>query len=125
MTITEVGKRYNLTPDTLRYYERIGILPTVNRSKNGVRNYTEDDCGWIEFAKYMREAGLPIETLIEYVSLFQKGNETIEVRKEILHEQRDLVSNKIEELIKTREKLDHKLSLYEEKILLIKKNKEK
>ena len=70
MTITEVSKIYNLTPDTLRYYERIGLLPSVNRSKGGIRNYTDEDCRWVEFAKCMREAGLPVEILIDYVSLF-------------------------------------------------------
>ena len=100
MTITEVSKIYNLTPDTLRYYERIGLLPSVNRSKGGIRNYTDEDCRWVEFANCMREAGLPVEILIDYVSLFQKGDETIPARKEILLEQRGILSGKIEELKK-------------------------
>jgi len=61
MTITEVSKKYELSPDTLRYYERIGLLPSVNRNKGGIRDYTEEDCKWIEFIKCMRGAGLPIE----------------------------------------------------------------
>ncbi|MBP6408120.1 MAG: MerR family transcriptional regulator [Fusobacteriaceae bacterium] len=118
MTITEVSKIYNLTPDTLRYYERIGLLPSVNRSKGGIRNYTDEDCRWVEFAKCMREAGLPVEILIDYVSLFQKGDETIPARKEILLEQRGILSGKIEELKKTLEKLDYKISRYEERLLV-------
>lgn len=118
MTITEVSKIYNLTPDTLRYYERIGLLPSVNRSKGGIRNYTDEDCRWVEFAKCMREAGLPVEILIDYVSLFQKGDETIPARKEILLEQRGILSGKIEELKKTLEKLDYKISRYEERLLI-------
>lgn len=118
MTITEVSKIYNLTPDTLRYYERIGLLPSVNRSKGGIRNYTDEDCRWVEFAKCMREAGLPVEVLIDYVSLFQKGNETIPARKEILLEQREILFGKIEELRKTLEKLDYKISRYEERLLV-------
>ena len=118
MTITEVSKIYNLTPDTLRYYERIGLLPSVNRSKGGIRNYTDEDCRWVEFAKCMREAGLPVEILIDYVSLFQKGDETIPARKEILLEQRELLSGKIEEMKKTLDKLDYKISRYEERLLV-------
>lgn len=118
MTITEVSKIYNLTPDTLRYYERIGLLPSVNRSKGGIRNYTDEDCRWVEFAKCMREAGLPVEILIDYVSLFQKGDETIPARKEILLDQREILSGKIEEMKKTLEKLDYKISRYEERLLI-------
>lgn len=117
MTITEVSKIYNLTPDTLRYYERIGLLPTVNRSKGGIRDYTEEDCRWVEFAKCMREAGLPVEVLIDYVSLFQKGEETVLARKEILLEQREILSGKIEEMKKTLDKLNYKISRYEERLI--------
>lgn len=117
MTITEVSKIYNLTPDTLRYYERIGLLPSVNRSKGGIRNYTDEDCRWVEFAKCMREAGLPVEVLIDYVSLFQKGEETVLARKEILLEQREILSGKIEEMKKTIDKLNYKISRYEERLI--------
>ena len=72
MTITEVSKKYDLSQDTLRYYERIGLIPTVNRNKSGIRDYTDEDCKWVEFIKCMRGAGLPIEVLIEYVALFQE-----------------------------------------------------
>ena len=77
MTITEVSKRYDLSADTLRYYERIGLIPPVNRNKSGIRDFTEEDCKWVEFIKCMRGAGLSIEVLTEYVQLFQQGNSTI------------------------------------------------
>ena len=66
MTIAEVSKKVNLSADTLRYYERIGLIPEVNRTESGIRNYTEEDLGWIEFSKCMRNAGMSIEALIEY-----------------------------------------------------------
>lgn len=113
MTITEVAKLYDLSADTLRYYERIGIIPSVNRNSNGIRNYTENDCGWVEFAKCMRNAGLPVEVLIEYVALFQKGNDTVEARKEILIEQRDKLKERIEEMQKTLQRLNYKIENYE------------
>ncbi|MGL5312192.1 MAG: MerR family transcriptional regulator [Peptostreptococcaceae bacterium] len=112
MTISEVSKIYELSQDTLRYYEKIGLIPKVNRNKSGKRDYTEDDCRWIEFIKCMRSAGLPIETLIEYVSLFQQGDETIETRKKILIEQRRALAEKMEELQITIERLDGKIEKY-------------
>ena len=69
MTIAEVSKKVNLSADTLRYYERIGLIPEVNRTESGIRNYTEEDLGWIEFSKCMRNAGMSIEALIEYIKI--------------------------------------------------------
>ena len=112
MTITEISKKFNLTQDTLRYYERIGLIPSVGRSKGGIRNYTEEDCRWIEFIKCMRGAGLPIEVLIDYVALFQQGDETILARKDILLEQRKELFNKIQEMNETLKKLDYKIERY-------------
>ena len=113
MTITEVAKLYDLSADTLRYYERVGIIPSVNRNPNGIRNYTENDCGWVSFAKCMRNAGLPVEVLIEYVTLFQQGDATAEARKEILIEQRDKLVERIAEMQETLERLNHKIENYE------------
>ncbi|KZL90443.1 MerR family transcriptional regulator [Clostridium magnum] len=117
MTITEVSKKYELSADTLRYYERVGLIPEVNRNKNGIRNYTEEDCRWVEFIKCMRSAGLPIEVLIEYVTLFQKGDETIEARKEILTEQRKQLIEKMEDIKKTIERLDYKIERYDQSVV--------
>lgn len=116
MTITEVSKKFNLSQDTLRYYERIGLIPPVNRNKSGIRDYTEEDCRWVEFIKCMRRAGLPIEVLIEYVTLFQQGNETIEARKELLKEQRMQLAQEMENMKKTLDRLDYKIKRYEEGI---------
>lgn len=106
----------------LRYYERIGLLPNINRNKSGIRNYSEEDCRWVEFIKCMRNAGLPIEVLIEYVTLFQKGDETIAARKELLTEQRKLLVGKMDEMKKTLERLDYKIESYEQSV--VKKEKE-
>ena len=74
MTIAEVSRQFDITPDTLRYYERIGLIPPVPRTKSGIRDYDQTSCSWIEFIKCMRAAGLQIEALIEYVAMFQQGN---------------------------------------------------
>ena len=117
MTITEVSRKYNLTADTLRYYERIGLLPPVNRSNSGIRDFTEEDCHWVQFIKCMRGAGLSIEVLIEYVNMFQEGDSTIKARKELLIEQRNQLADRIEEMKETLDRLDKKIDGYEERVL--------
>lgn len=114
MTITEVSKTYGLSADTLRYYERVGLIPRVNRNKSGIRDYTEKDCGWVEFIKCMRGAGLPVETLIEYVDLFQQGPSTVGARKEILLEQRRLLLLRIEAMQNTLARLNAKIEKYDQ-----------
>lgn len=113
MNIAEVSKQLELSPDTLRYYERIGLIPPVKRNKSGIRNYEESDLKWIEFISCMRSAGLPIEVLIEYVTLFQEGNATSEARKNILIEQRDILAAKLLEMQKIVERLNYKIDTYE------------
>lgn len=114
MTIAEVAKKYDISADTLRYYERIGLLPAVRRNKSGIRDYSETDCGWVEFIKCMRGAGLPIEVLIEYISLYQMGDSTVEARKELLIEERNNLMGRIEEMQKTLERLNYKIERYDE-----------
>jgi DNA-binding transcriptional MerR regulator len=122
MKIADVSDRYGITLDTLRYYERIGLIPTVNRNKSGIRDYGEIDLKRVEFIKCMRSAGLPIEVLVEYVGLVQQGDKTIEARKEILKEQREQLVARIKEMQKTLDILDYKIEVYEN--LVLKKEKE-
>ena len=117
MKIAEVSEEYGLSADTLRYYERVGLIPPVNRSESGIRDYNELDLRRVDFIKCMRSAGLPIEVLIEYVGLVQKGDKTIEARKEILKEQRELLVSKMKEMQKTLDILDHKIEVYENAVL--------
>ncbi len=117
MMIKEVSGKFDIPQDTLRYYERIGLIPHVNRNKSGSRDYTEADCNWVEFIKCMRGAGLPIEVLIEYVGLFQQGDETIDSRKELLIEQRKQLIIRMEDMKNTLERLDYKIASYEKTIV--------
>ena len=118
MTISEVSKKYNLTADTIRYYERIGLIPPVHRNSSGNRDFLEEDCNWVEFIKCMRNAGLSIEALIDYVAMFQRGNETVKSRKNLLIEQRELLVERIESMKATLERLDMKIDGYEERCLI-------
>ena len=116
MTIAEVAKKHGLTPDTLRYYERIGLLPKVARTAGGIRDYSDEDCRWVEYIKCMRLAGVSVETLVEYVTLFHQGSDTVTARKKLLLEQREQIVSKIEELNAVLERLDWKLDGYEERM---------
>ena len=113
MTIAEVSKKYDITADTLRYYERVGLLPSIGRTSGGIRNYSEEDCRWVEFTKCMRSAGIPIEALIEYVTLFQQGPKTRAARKQILIEQRDQLLAKMNDIQKSLDRLNEKIENYD------------
>ena len=112
MQIAEVAKRYGITVDTIRYYERIGLVPHVTRLPNGIRDFAEYDCGWVEFIRCMRESGVQIEALVEYVALFQEGEHTAAARLEILEEQRAKLVAKLEEMQATAKRLDAKIASY-------------
>ena len=113
MTIKEVSEKYNISQDTLRYYERIGMIPEISRTPGGIRNYEESDLGWVELAIYMRSAGLPIEALIEYVKLYQQGDTTFAARLQLLQEQRESLEEQKAQLEKAINKLNYKISRYE------------
>jgi DNA-binding transcriptional MerR regulator len=117
MQISQVSEKYELSPDTLRYYERIGLLPPVRRSKSGLRDYSENDLNWIDFIKCMRSAGLPVEQLARYVELFPQGDATVEARKQILQDQREQIATKIAELQQTLAMLDDKIAKYESGVM--------
>ena len=117
MTITEVSRKYDVTPDTLRYYERIGLIPPVPRTKSGVRDYDAESCGWVELMKCMRSAGVQIEALIKYVELFRQGEETIAARKAILLDQRDQIVERMAEMQRSLDRLNAKIEGYEQGLL--------
>jgi DNA-binding transcriptional MerR regulator len=122
MKIAEVSEHYAISSDTLRYYERIGLIPPVNRNGSGIRDYNDTDVKRVEFIKCMRSAGLPIEVLVEYIGLVQQGDQTIQARKEILKKQREHLLARMKEMQNTLDILDHKIGVYENAVL--KKEKE-
>lgn len=109
MTIREVSERYGVTPDTLRYYEKMGMIPPVHRNESGIRDYMAEDLRWVELAKCMRASGLSVEAMVQYVHLFRQGDETIPDRLELLLRQKA-------ELLERREKIDAALIWLERKI---------
>lgn len=117
MTIAEVSRKYGLSPDTLRYYERIGLIPPVPRTKSGIRDYDEASCRWIELMKCMRSAGVQIEALVEYVALFQQGDATLEARRALLAGQRDQLMARMAEMQKSLDRLNYKIQRYEQGLM--------
>ena len=113
MTIKEVCEKYNLSQDTLRYYERVGVIPEVTRTAGGIRDYSEVDLGWVENAVCMRDAGVPVEMLIEYVKLFQEGDSTVDARTNLLKEAREQILEARKKYDTALDKLDYKIGRYE------------
>lgn len=113
MTIKEVSKEYNITQDTLRYYERVGMIPAVTRTAGGIRDYQEEDLQWVQLAICMRSAGLPVEAMIDYVKLYQEGDQTIPARLQLLSEQREVLLEQRRQIDATLKRLDYKIKRYE------------
>ncbi|MBO0452268.1 MerR family transcriptional regulator [Candidatus Enterococcus murrayae] len=113
MNIKEVSEKYDLTPDTLRYYERIGVIPPIARDKNGYRDFSDTDLNWVYFAKVLRNAGVSIEGLIDYTRLSRDGGETLGARKAILQEHLEEAEEKIKALEEARDYLKYKLDNYD------------
>ena len=114
MVMAEVSRKYDISADTLRYYERIGLIPPVPRTRGGLRDYGEESCGWIQLMKCMRAAGVQIEALIEYVDLFQQGDATLDARKALLVEQRDQLVSRMAEMQASLDLLNQKIDRYEQ-----------
>lgn len=114
MRIAEASDRCGVSADTLRYYERIGLMPRVKRTESGVRDYSEQDCARVEFIRCMRGAHVSIEALVEYMELLEAGDETIPARIALLEEQREMVRARIAEMQAGLDRLDYKIEHYEE-----------
>ena len=117
MQISEVTDKTGLSAHTLRYYEKIGLITPVNRNTSGIRDYQENDIKRIEFIKCMRQAGIPLKTLNEYIRLAEAGDCTLEARKTILVQQREELLLKMQEMQETLDLLDYKIQFYEERML--------
>ena len=116
MTIKEVCEKYNVTADTLRYYERVGVIPEVRRTTGGIRDYSEEDIKWVETAICFRSARMPIDLLIEYVRLYRKGDDTLRDRLELLIEAKKRILDERKKYDDALAKLDYKISKYDEAV---------
>lgn len=113
MTIKEVSKKYGISQDTLRYYERCGIIPPVTRTAGGVRNYQDSDLGWVELSLCLRNAGVSVQAISKYVSLAVEGDGTIAERLDILRSERENLTEQKNQLCAALDRLGHEIALYE------------
>lgn len=123
LKINEVSKRCNISQDTLRYYEKVGLIGPIKKSKSGIREYSEIDINRIEFVKCMRGADMPIDNLVKYMKLYDMGDSTIKERKNLLLAQRENLENKMQNMKKAYDKLNYKIELYNKQELEINLNK--
>ncbi len=114
MTIKEVSERYDITADTLRYYERVGVIPEVSRTTSGNREYTEEDLKWVKNAVCLRKANVSVESIAEYVKLFKEGDETIGARLFLLTETKEQLLEEKKKYDEALERLEYKIERYEE-----------
>lgn len=113
MNIKKVAEATELTADTIRYYERVGIIGTVPRLENGIRNFDDRSINQLFFAKIMRNAGMSIESLKQYIDLIYENNDaTIPARKAILNHAADEMDEKINNLVTARDYLRDKVNNY-------------
>lgn len=112
MTIKDVSEKFDLSKDTLRFYEKKGLIGPVKKTNSGIRDYDKEDLARIEFIKCMRNAGLPVDVLKRYINLFDEGIKTRKERQKILEEQRDVLKEKLDDMKKAYETLNYKIELY-------------
>lgn len=113
MKIAEVSEKYGIPQDTLRYYEREGVIPKIKRGNGGIRNYTEDDCKAIQFAQCLKSAGFSVEDIVEYRRLSDIGDSTIPDRLALMQRKREEMEQQKADLEKAMRLLDHKIFCYE------------
>lgn len=113
MTIREIAAKTNMSTDTLRYYERIGLLPPVPRNAVGIRNYDEYFVNFINFIKKLKASGMSLEHIIDYIRLAEMGDATIQERKKLLAEARETLLDKINSLQLVAELAGYQLRNYE------------
>ena len=116
MNIKKVSDLTGISADTIRYYERIGLMPRVTRNQSGIRDFTEREIGLLEFVRCFRKAGVSVEALIDYVALLEEGEGTEEARLAILKEQAEKLDARLAELQAARERLAYKIDNYQELI---------
>ncbi|BCP57146.1 MerR family transcriptional regulator [Streptococcus suis] len=113
MNIKEVCEVTGLSADTIRYYERIGLVPKIARKSSGVRDFAENDIAILEFVRCFRSAGMSIERLIEYMGLVQAGDSTVEARIDLLKEEQEELRSRLLEIQQALDRLDYKIENYQ------------
>ena len=116
MNIKKVSELTGLSADTIRYYEKIGLLPPVRRTASGIRDFREQDISILNFVKCFRKVGMTVENLADYMALVQEGDKTIGARLALLLAEKERLELQLEELQSALERLNYKIDNYETSI---------
>lgn len=112
-TIAQAAEKSGLSAHTLRFYDKEGLLPYVDRSPSGIRKFKDSDFEWLHVITCMKSTGMPIKKIKEFVDLCMKGDSTLEARLEIIRNHKKDVEKQMSELQKHLETIDYKLGYYE------------
>ncbi|MDO4380354.1 MAG: MerR family transcriptional regulator [Clostridia bacterium] len=112
-TVGEMAKKIGVAPSTLRYYDKEGLLPFVERSDGGIRMFKEEDFGWLSIIECLKKTGMPIKEIKKFIDWGMQGDSTIEERLELIDRQRDEVLKRIDHLNSTLDTLNYKHWFYE------------
>ncbi|NUE97168.1 MerR family transcriptional regulator [Lactobacillus melliventris] len=123
MTINEISKKFSLSKDTLRYWEKEKLIPTVKRDKNGYRVYDTKEQNWVFYIMVLRKAGMSIKKIKKFVNLYMKDYSTAEIRKHLLIVQRSQLNKEIINIKKTVNYLDYKIDHFDDQLLSFEKEK--
>ncbi|HBU96486.1 MerR family transcriptional regulator [Thalassospira lucentensis] len=113
MMIGEVAEKSGFSVHTLRYYEKIGLLPPSHRDRGGRRSYDDDVLRWLEFLGRLKDLGMPIRDRVLYAKLRAEGDITIESRRRLLQTYRDALAERVISLRETLDVLDAKIASYD------------
>lgn len=116
MKSSDVAKKFDVSIDALRYWEKAGMIPKVPRNSRGYRNYTRNEIEWIDFVTCMRSSGVGISTLVTYYQLFKDGVETKQQRQQLLEGQLVDMAQRIKDMQKAYARLEEKLTHYDDHV---------
>ena len=112
-TVGEMAKKLNVPASTLRFYDKEGLLPYVERSSGGIRLFQESDLEWLQIIHCMKKAGMSIKDIRQYIELAKQGDDTIETRLQMFQHQRDVLKQQLAEMQHTLETVEYKCWFYE------------
>lgn len=111
-SIGEVAKITGLSTYTLRFYEKEGLLPFVRKSRSGVRVFLEEDIGWLRIIECLKETGMPLKGIKQYIDWYRAGDETLQKRLDMFKQQEIKVQEQLKHLQNNMEKISYKIKLY-------------
>jgi DNA-binding transcriptional MerR regulator len=115
MRIAEAAARSGLSIDTIRFYEKSGVLPEIQRGADGQRRFSAENIDWLTLLYWLRETGMPMKTMYRFACLYRAGDHTMPARKEILLSHAEHLKKRRADLDRCKEVLDYKIAIYEER----------